>query len=93
MVIGRKGVSAHLSEGGPLSLRALVHVVVGVGVGVEDPRGAQLVHGVQADPRRVPEAHSPVLVASGRQTGGLVTQHSTKRKTWRPDDGRGAGSM
>ena len=58
--------STHLSEGRPLSFRALVHVVVGVCVGVEDPRGAQLVHGVQAHPRRVPEPHRPVLVSSER---------------------------
>ena len=64
--------STHLSEGRPLSFRALVHVVVGVCVGVEDPRGAQLVHGVQTDPRRVPEPHRAVLVSSGGGTHAVI---------------------
>ena len=58
----------HLPEGGPLSLGALVHVVVGVGVGVEHPCCAQLVHGVQTHARRVPETNRPVLVSAHTHT-------------------------
>lgn len=63
----RVSVKPDLAEWRPLSLTALVHVVIWVGVCEEDSRCAELVHGVKTDPWGVPETHSAIFMPFKRK--------------------------
>lgn len=69
-VLGSAAVSPppwgpHLAEGRPLLLARLVEAVVVLAVRLEDAGSAQLVEGLQGDPRGIPEPHRAVLVPGG----------------------------
>lgn len=63
----------HLAERRPLLLTRLVEAVVVLAVRLEDVGGAQLVEGLQRDPRGVPEPHRAILVPDRGGQGGPVS--------------------
>lgn len=60
-------METNLAERRPLSLTALVHVIVRVGIRMKDTSRAKLVHGEKTDPRGIPEAHCAIFMPSRKK--------------------------